>query len=77
MMGMQDKSFEEWVTFEQPRDNTVNVEFVVRLPPLALPSPEHSLALHPDLQSQQWELSEIIHLPLATILSPLTVANSE
>ena len=64
-----DKVLKRGVTFEQARDNTVNVEFVVRLSPLALPTPEHSLALHPDLPRQQSSLSEIIQLPLSNILN--------
>ena len=57
------------VTFEQASNNTVDVEFVVRLSPLALPTPEHSLALHPGLPCQQCSLSEIIQPPLSNILN--------
>ena len=43
------------VTFEQASNNTVDVEFVVRLPSLPLPPSEHRFTLHPDTP---WRLSE-------------------
>ena len=46
------------VTFEQASNNTVDVEFVVRLSPLALPAPEHRLAFHPQLPFHLRSLSE-------------------
>ena len=50
------------VTFEQASNNTVDVEFVVRLSPLALPTPEHRLAFHPQLPFHQRSLSETENL---------------
>ena len=50
------------VTFEQASNNTVDVEFVVRLSPLALPAPEHRLAFHPQLPFHQRSLSETENL---------------
>ena len=65
--------FVDEVTFEQARDNTVNVEFVVGLPSLALPTPEHSLALHSSLPRQQGSLSERNQFKLSARLNHSSV----
>ena len=46
---MQGLNILVFLTLQKPRDNTVDVEFIVPLPRLALPPTKHSLALHPDL----------------------------